>query len=499
MTNSSENFHKLNKILAEVQDLRSSAAVLHWDQSTYMPEKGAYMRGRQLATLGKIAHEKFVSKEVNSLLNSLEGYEEKFSYSSFEASMLRFARKEYAKATKLSPDFIAKQLEHQAICYDVWIKARAENNFKIVLPYLEKTLDISKEYAKHFEYEHIADPLIAESDEGFTAKQLQKLFSNLRAELVPLVKKVLKKGIVNDSCLTKHYPLVQQEQFNKELVKKIGYDFTRGRIDTTHHPFMTTFARDDVRITTRYKENNLAESLFSSVHETGHAFYELGVDAALDGTILFGGTSSGVHESQSRLWENIVARSYGFWNYYYPILQKEFPNNLNQVSLNEFYNAINKVSTSLIRTDADELTYNLHVMIRFDLELAMLEGNLQVKDLPAAWKERYKKDLEQEVPSDALGCLQDVHWFGALIGGQFQGYTLGNIMSAQFYESAVAQCPALEKEIHVGKFDSLRNWLQINLHQHGKKFTGLEVLKMATGQELNIDPYLRYLKQKFQV
>lgn len=497
MTKRNENFQKLNSLLAEIQDLKSVSNILVWDQSTYMPSNGAAMRGRQMATIGKLAHEKFVSNEIKILLESLEGYENSFSAESYETCLLKFVRKEYAKATKLSSQFVNQMLEHQSVCYDMWIKARAENNFKLIAPYLEKTLQLSKEYSKHFEYEHIADPLISDGDEGFTAKQLKSIFTNLRLELVPLLNKVLEKGSANDSCLKKHYPIEKQEKFNHFLVEKLGFPFSRGRIDTTHHPFMITFAHGDVRITTRYKENYLAESIFSSIHETGHAFYELGVDQALDGTFLYGGTSSGVHESQSRLWENIVGRSLGFWSYYYPTLQKEFPENLNSVSLQEFYQAINKVSRSLIRTDADELTYNLHVMIRFDLELEMLEGNLSVQDLPHAWNTRYKKDLGVDVQTDANGCLQDVHWFSSLIGGQFQGYTLGNIMSAQFYDAAHNAIPTLENEIQNGKFDSLRHWLQKNLHQYGKKFTGLETLKKATGQDLNIKPYLTYLQKKF--
>ena len=495
--NQTQSFEKLNKILGEIQDLKNASAVLNWDLSTYMPKHGSAMRGRQLATLGKLAHEKFVSNEVKELLNSLDGYENKFEYESYEASLLRLVRKEFTKSTKLSSEFVTTMLEHQAVCYDVWTKARPENNFKMVAPYLEKTLEISKKYAQHFDYEHIADPLIAESDEGFSAKQLQIIFKNLRAELVPLFKQVLDKWNVDDSCLTKQYPIQEQEKFNRFLVEKLGYDFNRGRLDTTHHPFMTTFCHDDVRITTRYKENNLSESLFSSLHETGHAFYELGVDASLDGTFLFGGTSSGVHESQSRLWENIVARGLNYWKYTYPILQSVFHENLNNVTLDEFYKSINKVTPSLIRTDADELTYNLHVMIRFDLELEMLDGNLKIADLPAAWNERYKKDLGITVPDDAHGCLQDVHWFCSLIGGQFQGYTLGNIMSAQFYDAALKANPNIENEIILGKYDTLRNWLGVNLHQYGKKLTGIEVLKKATGQDLNIQSYLNYLKKKF--
>jgi carboxypeptidase Taq len=465
--------------------------------STYMPKNGSLMRGRQLATLGKLAHEMFVGNEVAQLLKQLEGYEEGFSVESYEYSLLRYVRKEFNKATKLSSEFVNQMLEHQAKCYDVWIKARAENNFKMVEPYLEKTLILSKKYAQHFDYDHIADPLIAESDEGFSTKNIKEIFSKLRSEIVPILKLVLNKKSPDDSFLKKIFSIEKQQQLNHFFLNKLGYDFNRGRLDNTHHPFMTTFNHGDVRITTRYKENDLTESLFSTIHEMGHAFYELGVDESLDGTFLYGGTSSGVHESQSRLWENIVARSYEFWQHFFPHLQSFFPENLSNVTLDNFYNAINKVTNSLIRTDSDELSYNLHVMIRFDLELALLEGDLKIKDLPAAWNERYKSDLGVEVPSDANGCLQDVHWYCSLIGGQFQGYTLGNIMSAQFYDAACKAHVSLPDEIKNGKFDTLRQWLKLNLHQYGKKLTGIEALKRATGADLNIKPYVNYLNKKF--
>ena len=490
-------FQTLNTLLAEIQDVRTASAILSWDQLTHMPNQGSEMRGRQLSTLGKIAHEKFTSKEVGELLKSLEGYETQFSYDSYEASLLRLVRKEYDRSTKLSGEFVAQMLQHQTATYDVWVKARAENNFNLVLPYLEKTLEFSKKYAQHFQYEHIADPLIAESDEGFTANQLRTIFSSLRKDLVYLIGEVTKNKMADDSCLNQFFPIEKQEKFNRMLMGKMGYDYNRGRLDTTHHPFMTSFSHGDVRITTRYKENDISDSLFSCIHEMGHAFYELGVDEALDGTFLYGGTSSGVHESQSRLWENIVARSKSFWTFAYPLLQEAFPENLAKISMEQFYAAINKVSPSLIRTDADELTYNLHVMIRFDLELDMLEGNLKVKDLPAAWNERYKKDLGVDVPSDANGCLQDVHWFGSLIGGQFQGYTLGNMMSAQFYQSALKVDSSIQDGLAKGDFLGLRKWLTSNLYSHGKKFTGREVLKMATGQDLSAVPYVNYLKEKF--
>lgn len=497
--NPAQSFAKLNGLIAEVENLNNACAVLSWDQNTYMPEKGIVGRGRQLATLGKIAHEKLTNPEIGKLLDQLQGYEGDVPYSSFEASFLRIVKRNYQKSLKVPSEFISKMLFHESQCYEAWVHAKEEHNFKLVQPYLEKTLDFSKRYADFFQYEHIADPLIEDSDFGFTTQKLQDIFLQLQKELLPFVKEVLKNPTANDSCLRQIFPIPLQEQFSKKMIEKLGYDFTRGRLDTTHHPFMTSFSHGDVRITTRYQENYLVDSLFSTIHETGHAFYELGNDITLDGTPLFGGTSSGVHESQSRLWENIVGRSLGFWEYFYPQLQRFFPDQLRSVSLKEFYAAINKVTNSLIRTDSDELTYNVHVLIRFQLELEMLEGKLKVKDLPEAWNARYLSDLGVVVPNDSEGCLQDVHWYSGLIGGQFQGYALGNIMSAQFYEAASQAHPNLSHEFKDGNFSNLKNWLQQNLHKNGKKFTGLEVLKMATQEEFTIDPYMNYLKKKFPI
>lgn len=260
---------------------------------------------------------------------------------------------------------------------------------------------------------------------------------------------------------------------------------------------MINFSIDDVRITTRFDEGRLDDGLFSTLHETGHALYELGVDPKLEGLPLADGTSAGVHESQSRLWENIVGRSRGFWKYHYPLLQKQFPTQLGSVEMEEFYRAINKVEPSLIRVDADEITYNLHVIIRFDLELELLEGNLSVADLPEAWRARYKADLGVRAPDDSNGVLQDVHWYAALIGGAFQGYTLGNIMASQFYAAALAAHPQIPSEVEQGKFGTLHNWLRTNIYSHGSKFTTAEILERTTGSSLTLDPYVDYLSNKY--
>ena len=489
---------ELKNRLIEINDIESAASVLDWDQATYMPSGGASARGRQLATLRQIAHEKFTDAAIGQLLEDLRSYEASLVYDSNEASLIRITRREYDRAVRVPAAFMAQLSRHRTECYGVWAQARPENNFAAVQPYLEKTLELSREYANFFPgYDHIADPLIDGADYGMKAAALRSLFSQLRQKLVPLVEAITSQPAADDSCLRQHFPEVQQIAFSHQVIEKLGYDFQRGRQDKTLHPFMTRFSGGDIRITTRVYENHLSQALFSSIHETGHALYEQGIAAEFEGTPLAEGTSSGVHESQSRLWENLVGRSRGFWQFFYPQLQSVFPTQLGEVSLDSFYRAINKVERSLIRTDADEVTYNLHVMLRFDLELEMLEGKLAVRDLPEAWNERFRSDLGIVPESDREGVLQDVHWYTAIIGGMFQGYTLGNLMSAQFFDAALNVHPEIPLAIEQGNFSSLHNWLKENIYQHGCKYTAAEIIERVTGSPLSIDPFINYIKQKY--
>ncbi len=489
---------ELKTRLIEINDIRSAAALLRWDQTTYMPPGGAAARGRQLATLSRLAHEKFTDPAIGKLLDDLRSYEESLPYDSDEASLIRVTRRDYERAVKVPPEFMAEFNSHAAAAYEAWTRARPANDFAMVEPYLEKTLDLSRQLADFFPgYEHIADPLIDFADEGMKASILRALFAELRDQLVPMAEAITVQPPADDSCLHQTFPEAEQLAFGIEIIKQFGYDFERGRQDKTHHPFMVKFSLGDVRITTRVKENDLSEALFSTMHEAGHALYEQGIRPDFEGTPLAGGTSAGVHESQSRLWENIVGRSRGFWEFYYPKLQAVFPDQLGSVSLDIFYRAINKVQRSLIRTDADEVTYNLHVMIRFDFELEMLEGRLAVRDLPEAWRERYKTDLGVVPPDDRDGVLQDVHWFSSSIGGSFQGYTLGNILGAQFFDAALKAHPEITSEIENGQFSTLHQWLKENIYQHGRKFTAPELIERVTGGPLSIEPYLRYLRQKY--
>ena len=489
---------ELRARLLEVSDLNAAAALLYWDQTTYMPPGGAPARARQIATLRRLAHEKFTDPAIGKLLDDLRLYEESLPYDSDDASLIRVTRRDYEKAIKVLPAFMAELSSHIAATYEVWAKARPANDFATVQPYLEKTLDLSRQLANFFPgYEHIADPLIDFSDPGMTASAVSALFAELRHQLAPIVQAITAQPPADDSCLHQAFPEAQQLAFGQEVIRRFGYDFRRGRQDKTHHPYMTKFSLGDVRITTRVKENDLGEALFSTMHEAGHALYEQGIRTEYEGTPLARGASSGIHESQSRLWENLVGRSLSFWRSFYPRLQAVFPDQLGSVSLETFYQAINKVERSLIRTDADEVTYNLHVIIRFELELALLEGQLTVRDLPEAWRERYEADLGIAPPDDRDGVLQDVHWYSGVIGGAFQGYTLGNIISAQFFEAALQAHPEIPAEIEQGEFGTLHTWLKEHIYQHGRKYMPAELIERVTGSPLTIEPYIRYLRTKY--
>jgi carboxypeptidase Taq len=488
----------LKQRLIEVNDLNNAGAVLNWDQLTYMPPGGAAARGRQTATLGKIAQDLATDPAIGKLLDELAPYEADLPYDSDEASLIRVARRDYERLINVPSAFMAEFLSHSAESYEVWASARAANDFKAVQPYLEKTLDLSRRLANFFPgYEHIADPLIDFSDSGVKASDLRAIFNELRHQLVPLVQKITAQSKADDSCLHRHFPKADQLAFCHAIAEELGYDFKRGRLDLTHHPFTTSFSIGDVRVTTRVREDFLGEALFSTIHEVGHALYEQGIHTDLEGTPLGEGTSSGVHESQSRLWENVVGRSQEAWTYFLPKLQATFPDSMGKVSLDSFHRAINTVERSLIRTDADEVTYNLHIMLRFGLELDLLEGNLAVSDLPMAWRDRFERDLGIHPPDDRDGVLQDVHWYGGTIGGAFQGYSLGNILSAQFYNAALQANPEIPQELSQGRFGGLLSWLQANIYQHGRKFTASELVERVTGGPISIAPYIQYLQTKY--
>jgi carboxypeptidase Taq len=489
---------ELKRRLLEISDLSGAGAVLGWDQATYMPKGGAAARARQGATLSRLAHEKFTEPALGKLLDDLVGYAEQLPADADDACLVRVVRRDFDKATKVPAEFVARWSEFGSGSFDAWTRARPANDFATMRPLLERALDFSRRYADFLgPYQHIADPLIDGPDQGMTTASVLALFKELRAALVPIVRAIAEQEPADDSCLRGSFPEAAQIAFALAVIKRFGYDLDRGRLDKTHHPFCTKFSSGDVRITTRVRDNDLGDALFSTLHEAGHALYEQGVGAELEGTPLNWGASAGVHESQSRLWENVVGRGRGFWEHFYPQLRKTFPEQFKRVPLETFYRAINKVERSLIRTDADEVTYNLHIMMRFDLELAMLEGRLAVKDLPKAWRARFEEDFGLTPPNDRDGCLQDVHWYGGTVGGAFQSYAIGNILCAQFYAAALVAHPGIPRQIAKGEFTALRAWLRDNLYRHGRKFTPDELVARATGGPMSIGPYIAYLREKY--
>ncbi len=497
-----DKFLQLKNKLAIVHDLNRAAAVLSWDNETYMPPGGAQARAQQMGTLLSLAHEKFTADEIGQLLDDLKTYEASLPYDSDDASLLRFARREYEKKTRVPAEFVARQTETQALSYNTWVQARPQSDFNAVIPWLEKILDLSREYSSFFpngsnENHHVADALIDLGDPQMSAADIRRVFGELREQLRPIVRAITSQPPADDSCLRQFFPESQQLKFALDVAQQLGYDLQRGRQDKTAHPFMTHFSIGDVRITTRVQEYDWSEAFFSTIHEAGHAMYGQGHARSLERTMLAEGTSSGVHESQSRLWENLVARSKNFWESFYPKLQDAFPSQFENVSLETFYRAVNKVEPSLIRTDADEVTYNLHVMMRFEFELQMLEGKLAIRDLPDAWDETITRDVGVTPPNLANGVMQDVHWYAGDIGGMFQGYTLGNILSAQFFDAALRAHPDIPEQIRRGEFSTLHGWLQENIYAHGSKFLPNELIRRVTGAELNIKPYIAYLRRKY--
>jgi carboxypeptidase Taq len=490
---------KLKTQLAKIEDLKHVSALLMWDQATYLPQGGSEARARQISLVAGLLQQKQTSHELGKLIDDVTPLISQLAPEASDAALIRVAREDFDRETRLPATFTQRLYSHLSRSYDLWVKARPKGDFKAVQASLAHTLELSREYSEFFPgYVHPADPHIDLNDPGMTVAQIQPLFAALRTELVPLAQAIAKKPKPKSGFLNKKYPEAEQLAFGLQVAQDIGYDLTRGRQDKTHHPFMIKFSLGDVRITTRVNPNDLGDAFFSTIHEAGHALYEQGLDPTFEGSPLGHGVSAGIHESQSRLWENLVARSKPFWKHYLPKLKKRFPAQLKGISLDDFYRAINRVQPSLIRVDADEVTYNLHVMLRFDLELQMLTGKLAIKDLPDAWNERYKQDLGIAPPSARDGVMQDMHWFTGMIGGVFQGYTLGNIYSAQCFAAALKTHPKIPEQIAKGQFETLRKWLGKNIHQYGRRLTPQDIIQKSTGKPLSITDYMNYLRKKYR-
>ncbi len=482
----------------ETHDLEKAMSVLYWDKETYMPEAGNLARVQQITTLRRITHNKFTSDEVGQAIEDAAAELNGADYDSNEASLIRYLRRAYEDATKLPADFVRRSSEASGAAHPAWVQARENNDYASYEPHMAKMIELNQELAELYGYEDERyDPLLDKFEHGMKTAEVRTIFNAVKQELKPLLDAITANlDAVDDSIVHQHYPIATQKEFAHYIAQKAGYDFSRGHLGTVVHPFAVSFSRDDARITTRWNADFLNPALFGTLHESGHALYEQGTGVDLARTPLARGTSSGIHESQSRMIENIVGRSLGFWNAHFPKLQSLFPTQLGNSSINDFYRAINKVHPSYIRVEADELTYALHIILRFELEQEMLNGDLSAAELPAAWNAKMESLLGVTPPTDTLGCLQDVHWTRPGFG-YFPTYALGNLYAAQFYETAVSQNPTIAAEMAQGETGALVGWLRDNIHVYGRKFTPSELVKMATDQPLSHEPFIRYAQDKF--
>jgi carboxypeptidase Taq len=491
-----EKIQQLKTILAEIADLNYASALLGWDQQTYMPPGGAEARGNQLALLERLAHERGTSPELGKLLDELGPYAATLDPDSDDARLVKLSLRDYNKATRVPSSHIVEFAQVTTLAQQAWVEARRKSDFSIFRPHLEKIVALRQEYAAFFPgFEHPYDALLDDFEPGMKTADVKFIFEGLRAKQVELIKAIAEQPQVDDSFLHQPFDETKQWSFGVEVITRFGYDWKRGRQDKAAHPFTTEFGVNDVRITTRVDANFLNPMLFGTMHECGHALYGQGVAPELERTGMERGASLAVHESQSRLWENLVGRSLPFWEHFYPRMQQVFPQ-LENVPVQKFYKGINKVNPSLIRVEADEATYNLHIMLRLEIEIALLEGKVAVKDLPALWNAKMQEYLGVTPPDDARGVLQDIHWSGGSIG-YFSTYALGNLISAQLWEKIVQDIPDLTDQVRAGKFEVLLAWLREKIHRHGAKFEPQELVQKVTGSGIDPAAYMRYLTKKF--
>jgi len=493
-----EKLEQLKTHLYRPLDLNYAAAVLGWDQQVFMPPQGTEARANQLATLSGMAHEIFTSEKTARLLEAAEGEVAGLDYDSDEASLVRVTRRNFDLQTKIPTELVVRHSQATSKGFTAWQQARAASDYAQFQDNLAEIMDISRERAEYLGYvDHPYDALLNQFETGMKAAQVETLFTALKTGLAPLVQAIAAADPIDESFLEKReYDLERQWDFTMLLLRDMGYDFQRGRQDKAPHPFTTNFSSQDVRVTTRLIKNRPHSAFFSSLHEGGHALYEQGSPQKFDRTPLAGGATLGLHESQSRMWENQVGRSIPFWEHYFPIMRAFFPEQLADVAFEPFYRAINVVKPDLIRVEADEVTYNMHIFVRFELEKDLLTGALKVADVPEAWNAKYREYLGIIPPDDAQGCLQDVHWSSGLVG-YFPTYTLGNLIAAQLYAQAQQDLPGLEAGFARAEFAPLLNWTREKIHHHGTKFTAPELLQRELGQEISAQPLLDYLWARY--
>ena len=499
-----ENLKTLRDFLLEIQHISSAASLSGWDQETYMPSGAAEARAELLSSLLTFAHKKLVSPEMDEHLAQwldlktgviLEKPQHKWD--PMAKALLRETWRDYSKAKRLPSEFVGRLGRETSLALHVWTDARKKSDFSIFKKTLSVILDLKKEEANFLGYsESPYDALLDTYEPGTRVSYLIPLFEKIKTRLIPLLDKVLHSSKqANDDILFQSYDTQQQLAFGEMVLSAMGYDLKKGRQDLSQHPFTTSFHPTDVRITTRVFEKDLQAALFGSIHEGGHALYDQGLDPKHFGTPLGESLSLGIHESQSRLWENCVGRSLAFWKHFFPLIQETFPNQLGTIDIQTFYKAINKVKPSLIRVEADELTYNLHIMIRFEIEKDLIEGNIGVDDIPSAWDLKMQSYLGISPEKESDGPLQDIHWAHGSFG-YFPTYTLGNLYSVQFFNQAKKENPDLLAEIEKGNLLTLKNWLNQKIHRWGRTFPSDELVRRITGEGLNPDYFLDYLEEK---
>lgn len=493
----SPKMKQLIDLAAELDDLNHVSALLGWDQQTNMPPGGAQERGLQSAAIGRIIHEKFTTDEVGQLIADLEEEVGDLQAETDEARSVKVAKRQYEKKTKIPLPLLMETIQTTTMAHEKWVEAKNKSDFSIFQPYLEKIVDLRKQYAALFKpYDHIYDPLLDDFEPGMKTTEVKEIFNKLRPQQVELLQTIAEKEPPDDSFLKQHYDEERQEMIGRYIITRFGYDWSRGRLDVAPHPFTTQFGQGDVRITTRYLKDDAGSALFSTMHEAGHAMYGQGVPQKYRRHPLSGSASLAIHESQSRLWENLVGRSKEFWTFLFPSMQMLFPGYLSSVSVDDFYRGINKVQPSFIRVEADEATYNMHIMLRLEIEIGMMEGTIEVADLPEIWNTKMEDYLGITPTNDGVGVLQDVHWSAGMIG-YFPTYTLGNLASVQLWDKMLEEYPNIPDEIAQGKFDTILGWMREHVHQYGSKYEPQEIMLKATGSKITPEPYIKYLKEKY--
>ncbi len=488
------SYNELQNHMQRIADVNYAAATLGWDQETYMPQGAAGFKANQLSTLSGISHQLFTADNTAHLLQSAKNNSQ---LTEREKKNIAQIEEDFNRQKKYPTEFVENMSRAVSAAFNAWQQARKENNFKIFAPYLEKLIAIKKQECDLLGYHvHPYNALLNLHEKNATVAELDVLFADVRKELVPFVKQIQQAKQVDNKFFFQPFDRDAQWHFGIELLQQMGFDFNRGRQDISSHPFTTSFSMNDVRVTTRINENDFSEMIWSCIHEGGHALYEQGLLAEQYGMPLGEAISLGIHESQSRLWENNVGRSLPYWKHNFEVAKKYFPKQLQNFSAEDFYKGTNRVEASLIRTNADELTYHSHVMIRYEIEKQIFEDKLKVNDLPDYWNAKYKEYLGIDVPSDSQGVLQDVHWSHGSFG-YFPTYSLGSFYAAQFFNQAQKEIPNLLNEIENGNTTNLLNWLREKIHQYGKFYTAQELCVKITGEKLNFTHFMNYAKNKF--